>query len=260
MRQHEEKRQKDKGRNQGPIQGFGLCKIFKTGPGLPLGSCSYFLFADRDFSVPQIACFSVKNYIVTGAERVPYDEIVARSTQRSSNIFDLKLDKIQKAIETSPWIEEARCTRRFPNTLEITVIERKPVVFAPVGEKIWLIDKEGRVLQEDDGISEGLIALTGVSQLVAPGQFLDQAQYGCALTIIAQLGPVAQRRVIEVNVEHGECTLILDDGCKVFIGEEQPGSETGLAVLESILAELEEEAKIAEYIDLRFDKQAVKLK
>ena len=47
---------------------------------------------------------------------------------------------------------------------------------------------------------------------------------------------------------------------QVFIGEEQPGSETGLAVLESILAELEEEAKIAEYIDLRFDKQAVKLK
>jgi cell division septal protein FtsQ len=232
----------------------------KQGPGDPWALVVIFFLLTGTFLFLRSPVFLVKNYMVTGAERVPYDEIVARSTQRSSNIFDLKLDKIQKTIETSPWIEEARCTRRFPNTLEITVIERKPVVFAPIGEKIWLIDKEGRVLQEDDGISEGLIALTGVSQLVAPGQFLDQAQYGWALTIITQLGPVAQRRVIEVNVEHGECMLILDDGCKVFIGEEQPGSETGLAVLESILAELEEEAKIAEYIDLRFDKQAVKLK
>ena len=130
---------------------------------LPWALVVIFFLLTGTFLFLRSPVFSVKNYIVTGAERVPYDEIVARSTQRSSNIFDLKLDKIQKAIETSPWIEEARCTRRFPNTLEITVIERKPVVFAPVGEKIWLIDKEGRVLQEDDGISEDLIALTGVS-------------------------------------------------------------------------------------------------
>jgi hypothetical protein len=66
--------------------------------------------------------------------------------------------------------------------------------------------------------------------------------------------------MIEVNVQSEECTIILDDGCRVFMGEERPDFETVLAVLESILCELESEEKIAEYIDLRFDKQAVKLR
>ena len=33
----------------------------------------------------------------------------------------------------------------------------------------------------------------------------------------------------------GECTVILDDGCKVFMGEEKTDYATTLALLESIL-------------------------
>ncbi len=229
-------------------------------PGYPWALIVVFFLLTGVFLFLRSPVFSVKNYVVTGASRVSYDEIVARSTQKSVNIFDWKLDKIQRTIEASPWIEAARCVRKLPDTLEIQVVERKSVAFAPIGSKMWLIDRQGRVLQEDDGVSEGLIALTGVKELVSPGQFLDPPQYGWALKIISDLGPVARERVIEVNVADGESKLILDDGCKVFMGQETSDSEDLVAVLESVLSELEQEGKIAEYIDLRFDKQAVKLR
>jgi len=204
--------------------------------------------------------FSVKNYAVTGTSRVTHDEVVARSVQWSDNIFSLDLTKIEKSLEACPWIEKASCTKKLPDTLQIHVVERVPVAFAPIDGVVWLVDKDGRILQEDDGVSEGLIALTGIQGPVTPGQFLKSGECGWALKVILGVGSVTRSKMIEVNVQSEECTIILDDGCRVFMGEERPDFETVLAVLESILCELESEEKIAEYIDLRFDKQAVKLR
>lgn len=218
-----------------------------------------FFFLTSVFVFLRSPFFSVKNYVINGACRVSHAEIIARCTQKSDNIFDLDLDKMEKAIQSSPWIKQARCTRKFPDTLVIDILERKPAAFAPVGNKTWLIDEEGRVLQEDDGVFTDLIALTGVQGVLSPGQFLGP-QYEWALKVIRGLGPLARNKAIEVNVEDGECSLILDDGCVVFLGGYESNSEFKLELLESILKELEQRGQLAEYIDLRFDKHAVKLR
>lgn len=213
---------------------------------------SVFLFLRSPF-------FSVKNYVINGADRVSHDEIIARCSQKSSNIFDFDLDKAEKTILSSPWVKEVRCTRKLPDTIVIHIVERKPSAFAPVGSKIWLIDAEGRVLQEDDGVFSDLVAFTGIQGMLAPGQFLGP-EYEWGLKIISGLGPVSRDKVIELNVEGDECTLVLDDGCVVFMGEYETNAEFRLDLLESIIIELEEQGQLAEYIDLRFDKHAVKLR
>lgn len=234
-------------------------RIEKTGWSSPWSLVVVFFFLTSVFLFLRSPFFSVRNYVINGADKVPHGEIIARCSQKSASIFDLDLDKIEKAIQSSPWIKEVRCTKRFPDTIVIDVTERTPVVFAPVAGKIWLIDGEGRVLQEDDGVFGDLIALTGVQGVLSPGQFLGP-EYEWGLKIVTGLGPLSRNKVIELNVEQGECTLILDDGCIVFMGGYETDCEFRLDLLESILTELEQQGQLAEYVDLRFDKHAVKLK
>lgn len=236
-------------------------ELTHTGPGVPwIFVMIFFLLAGLFLFLMWSPRFSVKNYVVTGTSVVTYEEVVARCVQWSDNIFSLDVKRVEKSLEASPWIEKATCKKKPPDTLEIHIVERIPVAFAPIDGSVWLIDREGRILQKDDGVFEGLVALTGIEGPFAPGQFLDPKKYGWALQIISGVGPLTKSKIIEVNVSMGECTVILDDGCKVFMGEEKTDYATTLALLESILNELEEEGKIAEYIDLRFDKQAVKLR
>lgn len=214
---------------------------------------STFLFLRSPF-------FTVKQFIICGNKRVSSEEIIARCAQRSQNIFAFDLDKARRSIEASPWIEKASCSRKLPDKIVIHVVERTPVAFAPVGDKLWLVDSSGRVLGEDDGTLERLVALTGVTENLVPGQYLDDSKYGWGLKILSMLGPVAKSKVTEVFMKNGECTLILDDGCKVFLGKEKIGNTTVVIVLDSILKQLNEAGEVAEYIDLRFEKQAVKLR
>ncbi len=203
--------------------------------------------------------FSVKHYVISGANRVSHAEIIARCSQKSANIFDFDLDKAQRTVKSSPWIAEAHCTRVLPDTIAIEIVERIPIVFAPVGNKMWLIDGQGRVLQEDDGISNDLIAFTGIEGVLAAGQIIE-TQYSWGLEVFMQLGPKSKHKLIEINMENEECILIFEDGCKVFIGKEKTGLGEQIILLESIITELDEDGSHAEYIDLRFDKHAVKLK
>ena len=127
-------------------------KIEGTGWDSPWSLVIVFFFLTSIFLFLRSPFFSVRNYVINGANRVPHEEIIARCSQKSANAFDLDLDKMEKAIQSSPWIKEVRCVRKFPDTIVIDVVERKPVVFAPVGGKIWLVDDEGQVLQEDDRV------------------------------------------------------------------------------------------------------------
>ncbi|HHW17697.1 MAG TPA: FtsQ-type POTRA domain-containing protein [Firmicutes bacterium] len=204
--------------------------------------------------------FAVKHIEVYGNQKVTKEEIIARCGQKSVNIFAFDLDKARRSIEASPWIEKASCSRKLPDTIIVTVVERSPVAFIPIENKIYLVDQAGRVLGEDDGVPRKLVAFTGVTEKVVPGQFLDDSKYGWGFRVLLALGPLAKEKIAEVNVQEGECTLILDDGCKVLMGKERSDVQKLTLLLDSVLKTLSESGDIAEYIDLRFEKQAVKLR
>lgn len=204
--------------------------------------------------------FTITNYEVYGNAVTPREEIIARCSQPSRNIFAFDVDKAARLIEASPWIERAVCKRKLPRTIVITVTERKPVAFAPIGGTLWLIDGQGRILGKDDGSYKGLIALTGVEGQATPGQFLDDSKYGWGLRVMSILGPLARKKATEVHVQDGECVLILDDGCKVLLGKERADAPRLMEILDSILGNLAESGGMAEQIDLRFDVPSIKFR
>lgn len=203
--------------------------------------------------------FHIKEFQVEGLERVTRDEVLSRCGQAALSIFAFDPVKAESLIESSPWIEKATVDRRLPATIVIEVTERVPVAFMPVGDDLWLVDTEGRVLAKDDGTWTGLVAITGSTVEAAPGQFLDKDTYGWGLKALAALGPLARARLTEISVQAGEASLILDDGCRVLIGKETGDVARKAATLDSVLEDLASEGRIAEHIDMRFDKVAIKL-
>jgi len=225
---------------------------------LTWGLSALFLVLVGAFLFLRSPFFDIREFYVEGNHVVPEEEIVARCGQNAANIFAFDLDKASALIESSPWIERAWCRRKLPDTILITVTERVPVAFVPTGEASYLVDKQGRVLGEDDGSREGLVALTGPMDPVSPGYFLDDATYGWGLRVLSMLGELARSKVTEINVQGGACTLILDDGCRVLMGEEDSKSRERVSLLESILADLGKEGILAKQIDLRFEKPTIR--
>jgi cell division protein FtsQ len=204
--------------------------------------------------------FHIREFRVLGLERVSRDEILARCGQDSPSIFAFDTDKAEALIELSPWIETAEVWRELPYTVAIRVTERTPVAFMPVGDDLWLVDAEARVLGIDDGTWTGLVALTGPEVTLTPGQFLDGETYGWGLKALSFIGPIARERLTEISIQAGEASLILDDGCRVLLGKDTGDIAKKAAALESVLVNLSGEGKIAERIDLRFEKVAIKLR
>ncbi len=202
--------------------------------------------------------FAVSNYVITGTSAVTREDIVARCSQLAPNVFAFDLDKAKMLIQASPWVQSVVCSRKLPDTVLISIVERTPVVFVPMENGTWLSDPQGRILAEDDGKWPGLIALTGVSGQASSGQFLDDAEYGWAFRVLAALGQVSRTKVTEIHVQDGECTLILDDECRVLMGKEAPGVSQKSLLLESILQDLSQDGSLVEHVDLRFDKPVVK--
>lgn len=222
--------------------------------GLALSFCLFagaFLFLRSPY-------FDIRDFQVAGNSRVSRDEILARSGQTSSNIFAFDVDKASRLIESSPWIETAAVKRELPGTILITVVERVPAAFTPVGDAIWLVDASGRLLDRDDGSWRGLVALTGPLKQATSGQFLSSEDYGWGLKILSALGPLSRRKLIEISVQDGEVALILDDGCRALMGKERQDPQARASLLESILEDLAKGGRMAEHIDLRYDKPAVK--
>jgi len=56
------------------------------------------------------------------------------------------LEKIRESVETLPWISEVLIRRRLPDTLIVEVTERKPMAVAGVDNKLYLVDREGIIL------------------------------------------------------------------------------------------------------------------
>lgn len=62
------------------------------------------------------------------------------------NIFFVPLTLRRKQLEQVPWVAHATVMRLLPNQLRVSIVERKPIAFARVGNQIRLVDADGVLL------------------------------------------------------------------------------------------------------------------
>lgn len=111
--------------------------------------CVGALFAAGQFLLtsPTMALASPSQVELTGnhfATRASIIEIFAPDRGRS--VLRIPLAKRRGQIEALPWVERATVRRVLPNRVQVQIVERSPIAFLRDGSDLFLVDKQGMIL------------------------------------------------------------------------------------------------------------------
>ncbi|MGL9733041.1 MAG: cell division protein FtsQ/DivIB [Wolbachia sp.] len=108
--------------------------------------------------------FSINEIVVTGNKFTNEKEILGL-VNKTQPIMYLSLSRLADSIQSvSKWIKHVRIYRTLPNILHINIDEYKPFALWRDGNKISVIDSEGKVITDDYPI-DNLIVITGQNSL-----------------------------------------------------------------------------------------------
>ncbi len=94
------------------------------------------------------AGFTVKRVEIKGLNRMQRLPIYAVALDQPSMAMPLvDLDAIRERLLRFGWVEEARVSRRLPDTLVVDIVERKPAAIWQHNQQLTLIDREGVPLE-----------------------------------------------------------------------------------------------------------------
>lgn len=123
--------------------------------------------------------------------------------------FAVKLDDAQAAVQNLPWVEKAEVRKRWPDVLEISVVEHKP--FARWGDD-RLLSEAGRLFPLPAGLDVGKLP-----QLGGPDSQTREVVtlYNESRQLFAPLGVEVERLGMD---KRGSWSLSLDNGVEVVLG------------------------------------------
>jgi cell division protein FtsQ len=168
--------------------------------------------------------FALETLTFRGLHRAAESELSRMSgLAQGQNLWSLDTDSVAKEMAGHPWVRRVDVTRRFPNTVVVTVEEHEPRAMLALNE-LYLIDAQGEPFKKvdaEDGLDLPLV--TGVTR-----QGYD-ADNGRTVALLARALEVAEayegspagrgERLSEVRWEDEGFTLVTGKGERVRLGE-----------------------------------------
>ncbi len=205
--------------------------------------------------------FRVQHLQVEGCQFSNENDV--RATAKAllgKRIFGVDLDSVQERVASMPYVMEARVSRIFPSTVQITVVEKQPI--ALLNDRGMLpVDEEGTVMPRlKAGTKLDLPIVSGVrvarrnANTKLPEAALPLLQFMRALN---ETDAVLYQQVSEFHLDNKmNLTLFLmRQGVPVYLGKEEWPEKCDR--LQTVLKQLEMRAERVASIDLRFENQVV---
>lgn len=185
--------------------------------------------------------FSVDTIVVSGNERLSVDQVLARAkVPAGTTLLRLPKGAVVKRLLAEAWIDEVRVVRRFPHSLRIEVVERKPAAIVDAGgTNIWIVDTSGMWLAKRSAEDTGSIPVIRDIENLSPhaGVRTSSPELLNVLAVLAGLSPELRSKVRTVSAPSVDRTaLILPRGIQVFFGSAEDVAKKD-AVARAILAE-----------------------
>jgi len=226
-----------------------VAMVLVVGVGLAYGA--YTLLTSRWFTVRQIA--------VHGTNRLTTSDVEGLLRNlRNDNLLLADLGRYQRQLLDSPWIGAVTLHRELPSTVVVDVTERVPMVFAHLGDRLYLVDQTGAIIDEsgpryrdlDLPVVDGL-----ASPGAAPGVSVDRWRVYLVGRFLSALSaaPALRARVSQIDVSDPHDITVLLEGDPTLV---RVGDEHFVDRLERYLAlvpTLREKLSDLEYVDVRFD-------
>jgi cell division protein FtsQ len=186
--------------------------------------------------------FRVEDVEVVGRSQTePKALLAAAGLSRGDPILAFSPAEARQRIENLPWVESAAVERRLPDTIAITIVERKPIALWQHSEKISLIDASGVVL--------GNVAIESAPNLPLIVGGDAPAHASELLQLLAAYPEIGKRVQASSWIGSRRWDLKLDNGVDVRL------PESGVAEAMKQLAEAEASSRLLERdvaaVDLR---------
>jgi len=201
----------------------------------------------------------IDRIVVRGNERLSNGEVLAvLSGLRGESLVWTDLNVWRRRLLASPWVRDAALRRSLPSTVEVAILERRPIGVGRLNGDMFLVDERGVVIDQygpqyadlDLPIIDGLSAPPGDG-----GGMTDEARAELAARLIAALKakPDIARRLSQVDVAdlHNASVILEGDPAVLHLGDDQ-----FLQRLQSYLElapALRERVPDIDYVDLRFE-------
>lgn len=186
--------------------------------------------------------FRIENVQVIGREQTdPKALLAAAGLKRGDAILAVSPEVVRQRIEAMSWVASAAVERRLPDTVTITIVERKPIALWQHNDKFALIDSRG------DNLGPVADASASALPLIVGG---DAPTHASALLSMLATHPDLSKRVQASSwIGSRRWDLKLDNGIEVKLPED------GVAEALQQLADAEASSRILErdvaVIDLR---------
>jgi cell division protein FtsQ len=178
--------------------------------------------------------FSARHVTIVGNQATTDQQILDASGMLAHPaLLDIDAARVDEAIEQLPWIERAVLTRKWPDSVLITVTERNPVAKFGDGTRLFgVVDETGRLLEISSSPPKGLVPLRIPTIDIAPGAQLPRADAVLALVAAA----VPESILGEIRTLEGTSTgvvAVLRSGAKAELGQatELAAKMTALATM-----------------------------
>ena len=186
--------------------------------------------------------FKIENVEVIGREQTdPRALLQAAGLKRGDPILAVSPDVVRQRIEAMSWVASAAVERRLPDTIAITIVERKPIALWQHNDKFALIDARG------DNLGPVPDASASTLPLIVGGDAPPHAS--ALLSTLATHPDLAKRVQASSWIGSRRWDLKLDNGIEVKLPED------GVAEALQQLADAEASSRILErdvaMIDLR---------
>lgn len=207
-----------------------------------LGACVWVAF----FS----PLLDVKNVRVVGSKHTSESDVLTATGIRGRNLLLVSTGGLERAIASLPWVAEAKVDRILPDTVRVTIEERKPALVIEGLKGAWTVDGDGRVLQKGR-VPDLPVLEAAVTGSLEPGA--DVTHDGALavlrmwrslprklrLNIVAIFAPSSER----ISFSLSDRTLVRYGSAHMLTAKRR--------VLEALLERLKGQGRRAAYIDVR---------
>lgn len=189
-------------------------QVILAGAAIVIGSGYFIQNADKNSLIASMsshAGFEASKLIVNGNVNLDINVLQARlASQLGNSLFSFKVDAAREEVLSDPWVKSVVVKKAYPDTIIVDVVERKPVALWQSKGEVFLIARDGFVIDKASPKHMNLPQVVGEGANKAASEFLS---------IITRFPDIAKNASAYVRVAGRRWNVRFSDGPQVLLPE-----------------------------------------